>query len=187
MDCGFRIEGSRQPSALRRVAEVFRLGVSIRPGHDGEQSAQPRAQKQSFPQVHRTWATRSWIALAPLPRRTQGWWRLQDQAPGEGHAVVLVALHRRAKWSCRLCRTHGRVRCAEHPVQYFAPERPAVRTIGLQGQSIEAPALRQGRRNRAVAAEPTDGGVCLVLVGTGEFRSCRRVKTCADEHWRGPD
>ncbi len=36
-----------------------------------------------------------WIALSPLPRRTQGWWRLQDQAPGEGHAVVLVSLHRR--------------------------------------------------------------------------------------------
>ena len=29
-----------------------------------------------------------WIALAPLPRRTLGWLRLQDQAPGEGHAVV---------------------------------------------------------------------------------------------------
>jgi hypothetical protein len=36
-----------------------------------------------------------WIALSPLPRRTQGRWRLQDQAPGEGHAVVLVAFHRR--------------------------------------------------------------------------------------------
>ena len=37
----------------------------------------------------------TWIALSPLPRRMQGWWCLQEQAPGEGHAVVLLALHRR--------------------------------------------------------------------------------------------
>ena len=35
------------------------------------------------------------VALSPLPCRTQGRWRLQYQALGEGYAVVLIALPRR--------------------------------------------------------------------------------------------